>query len=56
VHPTGHRPPGRDPEPLVEIYRSGNPGKAVHLLTDLVTAETIFVLESFYEAPRDEVA
>jgi len=26
------------------------------LLTDVVAAETIFVLESFYEAPRSEVA
>ena len=26
------------------------------LLTDLVAAETVYVLESFYEAPRNEVA
>jgi predicted nucleic-acid-binding protein len=26
------------------------------LLTDLIAAETVYVLESFYEAPRDEVA
>jgi predicted nucleic acid-binding protein len=26
------------------------------LLTDLVAAETVYVLESFYEAPHDEVA
>ncbi len=26
------------------------------LLTDLVAAETVYVLESFYDAPRDEVA
>jgi predicted nucleic acid-binding protein len=26
------------------------------LLTDLVVAETVYVLESFYEAPRSEVA
>jgi predicted nucleic acid-binding protein len=26
------------------------------LLTDLVAAETVYVLESFYEAPREEVA
>jgi len=26
------------------------------LLTDLVAAETVYVLESFYEAPRDAVA
>jgi predicted nucleic acid-binding protein len=26
------------------------------LLTDLVAAETVYVLESFYQAPRDEVA
>ncbi len=26
------------------------------LLVDLVAAETVYVLESFYEAPRDEVA
>jgi len=25
-------------------------------LTDLVAAETVYVLESFYDAPRDEVA
>ena len=26
------------------------------LLTDLVAAETVYVLESFYEAPRQQVA
>ncbi|MGH8981772.1 MAG: PIN domain-containing protein [Acidimicrobiales bacterium] len=26
------------------------------LVTDLVVAETVYVLESFYEAPRDQVA
>ncbi len=26
------------------------------LLTDLVTAETVYVLDSFYEAPREQVA
>lgn len=26
------------------------------LLTDLVAAETVYLLESFYEAPREEVA
>jgi predicted nucleic acid-binding protein len=26
------------------------------LLTDLIAAETVYVLESFYQAPRDEVA
>lgn len=26
------------------------------LLTDLVVAETVYVLESFYEAPREEIA
>jgi predicted nucleic acid-binding protein len=26
------------------------------LLTDLVAAETVYVLESFYDAPRDEIA
>ncbi|MDA8044599.1 MAG: PIN domain-containing protein [Actinomycetota bacterium] len=26
------------------------------LLTDIVVAETVYVLESFYEAPRDQVA
>jgi predicted nucleic acid-binding protein len=26
------------------------------LLTDLIVAETVYVLESFYEAPRDQVA
>ena len=26
------------------------------LLTDLVAAETVYVLESFYEAPREEIA
>ena len=25
-------------------------------LTDLIVAETVYVLESFYEAPRDQVA
>lgn len=27
-----------------------------HYLADLIVAETIYVLESFYEAPRDQVA
>jgi predicted nucleic acid-binding protein len=26
------------------------------LLTDLIVAETVYVLESFYQAPRDQVA
>ena len=26
------------------------------LLTDVVTAETVYVLESFYEAPREQIA
>ncbi|HUP69141.1 MAG TPA: PIN domain-containing protein [Acidimicrobiales bacterium] len=26
------------------------------LLTDVITAETVYVLESFYEAPREQVA
>jgi predicted nucleic-acid-binding protein len=26
------------------------------LLTDLVVAETVYVIESFYEAPRDQIA
>jgi predicted nucleic acid-binding protein len=26
------------------------------LLTDLVVAETVYVLESFYQAPRDQIA
>lgn len=26
------------------------------LLTDLVVAETVYVLESFYETPRDQIA
>ncbi len=26
------------------------------LLTDLIAAETVYILESFYEAPRDQVA
>jgi predicted nucleic acid-binding protein len=26
------------------------------LLTDLVVAETVYVLESFYDAPRDQIA
>lgn len=26
------------------------------LLTDLIAAETVYVLESFYETPRDQVA
>lgn len=26
------------------------------LLTDLIAAETVYVLESFYEAPRDQIA
>ena len=26
------------------------------LLTDLVVAETVYILESFYEAPRDQIA
>ena len=31
-------------------------GKHELLLTDLVAAETVYVLESFYEAPRHQVA
>lgn len=31
-------------------------GEAELLLVDLVVAETVYVLESFYEAPRDVVA
>ncbi len=31
-------------------------GASALLLTDLVAAETVYVLESFYEAPRDHVA
>ena len=31
-------------------------GERELLLTDLVAAETVYVLESFYEAPREEVA
>jgi predicted nucleic-acid-binding protein len=31
-------------------------GSSELLLTDLVVAETVYVLESFYEAPRDQVA
>jgi predicted nucleic acid-binding protein len=30
--------------------------EAAVLLTDLVAAETVYVLESFYEAPREQVA
>jgi predicted nucleic-acid-binding protein len=26
------------------------------MLTDVIVAETVYVLESFYEAPRDQVA
>ncbi len=26
------------------------------ILTDLIVAETVYVLESFYEAPRDQIA
>ena len=31
-------------------------GEAELLLTDLIAAETVYVLESFYEAPRAQVA
>lgn len=31
-------------------------GEAELLLTDLIVAETVYVLESFYEAPRGQVA
>ena len=31
-------------------------GESELLLTDLVVAETIYVLESFYEAPREQIA
>jgi predicted nucleic acid-binding protein len=31
-------------------------GASELLLTDLVAAETVYVLESFYEAPREQVA
>jgi predicted nucleic-acid-binding protein len=45
-----------DPADLAARATSFLGSKRELLLTDLVAAETVYVLESFYEAPRDEVA
>ena len=49
-HLTGD-PPGMG-EAATEYLRT----ETVLLLTDVVAAETVYVLESFYEAPRAQVA
>lgn len=45
-----------DPPDLAERATSYLGAERELLLTDLVAAETVYVLESFYEAPRDLVA
>jgi predicted nucleic acid-binding protein len=45
-----------DPPDLAERATAFLGSERELLLTDLVAAETIYVLESFYKAPRDDVA
>lgn len=45
-----------DPPELAERATSYLASERDLLLTDLVAAETVYVLESFYEAPRGQVA
>ena len=45
-----------DPPELAERATSYLAAERDLLLTDLVAAETVYVLESFYEAPRGQVA
>lgn len=45
-----------DPPDMAEAATEYLRAEAVLLLTDVVAAETVYVLESFYEAPRDQIA
>jgi predicted nucleic acid-binding protein len=45
-----------DPEDLAARATAYLGSEGELFLTDLVAAEAVYVLESFYEAPRDEVA
>jgi predicted nucleic acid-binding protein len=45
-----------DPPDLAERATALLGAERELLLTDLVAAETVYVLESFYEAPRDQVS
>lgn len=45
-----------DPEPQAARATAFLASATELLLTDLITAETIYVLESFYETPRAQVA
>jgi predicted nucleic-acid-binding protein len=45
-----------DPPALAERATAFLAAESELYLTDLIVAETIYVLESFYEAPRDQVA
>jgi predicted nucleic acid-binding protein len=45
-----------DPPDMAEAATRYLRAEAELLLTDVVAAETVYLLESFYEAPRNEVA
>lgn len=45
-----------DPPAMAERATRFLAGERDLLLADLIVAETVYVLESFYEAPRDQVA
>ncbi len=45
-----------DPPDMAEAATEYLRAEGELLLTDVVVAETVYVLESFYEAPRDQVA
>lgn len=45
-----------DPEPQATRTTAFLASATELLLTDLITAETVYVLESFYETPRAQVA
>lgn len=45
-----------DPPDMAEAATAYLQSETELLLTDVVAAETVYVLESFYEAPREQVA
>lgn len=45
-----------DPEPMAKRATAFLRSATTLFLADLIVAETIYVLESFYEAPRDQIA
>ncbi len=45
-----------DPSDLADRATQFLTGERDLLVTDLVVAETVYVLESFYRAPRDQIA